>query len=249
MGFIADLTGKTARKAAEENKRGLAALKTEGMGYLDAGKTGALDSLDAAIGTYAPLAAKYGAGSDLYLDSLGVNGADGNARAVNAFQAGPGYDFAVNQSLDALDRRAASRGMLASGNNTIDTLNTVTGLANQSYGDWQNRLAGLISPEMAATSGMASGEAAKAPIYTTDALNRVNLASNITNGINSQNTQAANAANAGAMGLAKLGVGLATAAMGMPGGTSMLGGLGGIGYGTSPSGWLGNTGMPGWIQG
>ncbi len=226
MGFLQDLTGGTARKAAAENIQRLSDLKTEGLGYLDAGKTGAVGALDSAKGYFDPLkalAAKYGSGTNLYLDSLGVNGSDGNNRAVSAFQAGPGYDFAVNQSLDALDRRAASRGMLASGNTTNDTLSTVTGLANQEYGNWQNRLGGLISPELSATGATATGlaglEAGKAPIFVNDANQRVSLASGVTGGINSQTTQAANASAAGAGNILNFGLNLAKL------GTGFLGGM------------------------
>lgn len=234
MSLFDIFTGDSAKKAAAENSARLGALKTEGMGYYDTGMSGSLASLDAARAAYDPLAQKYGAGTNLYLDSLGVNGAEGNQRAVSAFQTNPGYDFMVNQSLDALDRRAASRGMLASGNNTIDTLGTVTGLANQQYSNWQNNLAGLINPEMAATSGVAGVETGRAGLYGQDAQNRVNLASGVTSGQNNQTTQAANAEMAGSGNLWGLGLNLAKL------GTGFLGGAaGGLGGGAT----LGNSGI------
>jgi hypothetical protein len=252
MGIFDIFTGDSAKEAAAENQARLNALKAEGMGYLDAGKKGALDSLDAAVGYYTPLTQKYGAGTDLYLDALGVRGAEGNARAVDAFRTSPGYDFRVNQALDALDRRAASRGMLASGNTTLDTLGTVHGLADQEYDQWLAGLSGLISPELAATGGAANYTAAKAPVYTNDAAQRVALAGGVTSGLNSQTTQAANAEMAGSgnlwnlgLNLAKLGVSAATGGMGGGGITPMQAN---IGYGSSPSGWVGNTGYPGWVQ-
>jgi hypothetical protein len=203
MGLFDVFTGGSAKKAAGENKELLYAAQKHGINALDFGREGALGALDTAAGAYAPLtdlATKYGAGTGLYMDSLGVNGAEGNARAVGAFQAGPGYDFAVNQSLDALDRRAASRGLLASGNTTLDTLGTVTGLANQEYGNWQGRLAGLAPLELGATgqaaTGIAGANTAKAGVYTGDAANRVGLFTNTAKGVADQNTQAANAAMA-----------------------------------------------------
>jgi hypothetical protein len=228
MGIFDIFTGDSAKKAAAENKARLDRLQVDGLSYLDAGKTGALGALDTAAGSFKPLAdlgTKYGGGTDLYLDSLGVNGAGGNTRAVDAFRAGPGYDFKVNSALDSLDRRAASRGMLASGNTSLDTLTTVHGLADQEYGGWQDRLAGLISPELAATGGAASGVAgatmAKAPVYTNDANSRVNLSSGVTTGLNSQTTQAANAEMQASGNLWNFGLNLASL------GTSMLGGGGG----------------------
>lgn len=231
MGIFDALTGDPAKEATAQNMLRLRKLEGKGMKYLDEGKTGALGSLDAAAGVYQPLQDKYGAGTNLYLDSLGVNGAAGNQNAVNAFQTGPGYDFAVNQSLDALDRRAASRGMLASGNNTLDTLSTVNGLANQEYGNWQNRLAGLISPEMQAATGVAGANTNKAGVYTQDAMNRVNLSSNVANGMNSSATQGANAqmqasGNALGLGMQLANLGVNAMSGGMGGGTSMLGGNG-----------------------
>jgi hypothetical protein len=234
MGIFDSFTGKPAKEAAKANSERLATLEARGMGWLDAGKTGALSSYDAAAAAYDPLkalGAKYGGGTDLYLDSLGVNGAEGNARAVGSFQTGPGYNFAVDQSLDALDRRAASRGMLGSGNTSIDTMSTVNGLANQEYGNWQNRLAGLIAPELSATGGAATGvagaNAGKGAVYMNDANARVNLATGVTTGQNSQATQAANAQMQGNANMWGAGMNLASMAMGMPtGGTSMLGGSG-----------------------
>lgn len=190
------------------------------MGYYDAAMPQSLAALDAARGAFDPLTAKYGAGTDLYLDSLGVNGAEGNQRAVDAFQTAPGYDFAMNQGLDAIDRRAASRGMLASGNTNLDTINYATGVANQEYGNWQNRLGGLVSPEMAAASGVAGIETGRAGLYGQDAQNRVNLASGVAAEQNNQTTQAANAAMQGSGNLWGLGLNLAKLGTGFLGGAS-----------------------------
>lgn len=225
MGIFDIFTGSSAKDAAGRNIANLEAAKSEGMGYLTTGRDNALSSLEGAKGYFAPLGKlgeKYGAGTSLYLDALGVNGPEGNARAMGSFQAGPGYDFTVNQSLDALDRRAASRGMLASGNNTIDTLSTVTGLANKEYGNWLDRLGGLVNPELSATGSAATGlaglEAGKAPVWTNDANSRVNLTTGIATGINNQNTQAANAEMAGSGNLWNFGLNLAKLGTGFLGG-------------------------------
>lgn len=223
MSFFGDIFGgEAAKDAAAANKKRLDQLKTEGLGYLDTGRQGALGALGSAEKAFNPvtgLAQKYNAAGDLYLGALGVNGPEGTQAAVDAFQSSPGYDFAVNQSLDALDRRAASRGLLGSGNNSLDTLNVVHGLADQDYSDYLNRLSGLTSlgaqTTTAGAQGIATARAAKAPIYTNDANQRVALAGGITRGINDQETQAANAETAGAgnvlnfgMNLAKLGTAL-----------------------------------------
>jgi hypothetical protein len=223
MGVFDIFTGKPGKEAAAANQGRLEQLKTEGMGYLTAGTDKAIGALDTAGNYYDPLATKYGAGTNLYLDSLGVNGPEGNTRATDAYHTAPGYDFKVNQSLDALDRRAASRGLLASGNNTLDTLSTVHGIADQDYSGWQDRLAGLINPEQTAVAGQAGMEAAKAPVYTNDAAQRVALDTGVTNGINNQVTQGANATMAGSGNLWNFGLNAAKLFAGLPGGTSNLG--------------------------
>lgn len=116
------------------------------VGAIDSATTQATGAVtggrDAALAEYQPYVDAGKGASQLYSDALGLNGAAGNANAVSAFQTGPGYDFMMNQGLDAIDRRAASRGLLGSGNTRIDTANYVTGLANQEYGSWLDRLAG-----------------------------------------------------------------------------------------------------------
>src|SRR5688572_6695199 len=156
-------TGASSANAYQQQNYGLYDnLRQAGNVILDRGRANSLAALDAAQGYYEPLAglgAKYGDATNLYLDSIGARGADGNTRAVNAFQAGPGYEFTLDQGIDALNRRRAASGMLNSGNADIDALKFGTGLANQTYGDWQNRLAGFVNPELTATSGVAAGRA------------------------------------------------------------------------------------------
>jgi hypothetical protein len=115
--------------------------------------------------------------------------------------------------------------MLASGNNTLDTLSTVTGLADQDYSNWLTRLQGVDSNALSATGAAAGGlaglEAGKAPIWTNDANSRVGLTTGTANGINSQETQAANSAMNGSANLWGLGLGAAKLATG---GVGFLGG-------------------------
>lgn len=173
-------------------------LRTAGTGILDRGRSEGLAALGSASGLYDPLISKYGAGTDLYLDSLGTNGAAGNQRAVDAFQAGPGYEFTLDQGLQALNRRRAAAGMLNSGNADVDAITYGTGLANQTYGSWQDRLAGLINPELSAVSGKAGAQNNIANYINGDTLARLGLESGVTQGMAGVNT--ARAANDVALG-------------------------------------------------
>jgi hypothetical protein len=190
------------------------------MGYLDQGMAGAQSSLDAAKAVYDPLAQKYGAGTDLYLDALGVNGAEGLARAQAAYTPSPGLEYATNAALNANDRLMASRGMLASGNNLNMTGNIAGKLAYDDYNNWRNSLAGLGNFELGVASGLAGIETGRAGLHQSDATNRVGLAGNVVTGMNNATTQAANAEMQGSANLWNLGLNLAKLGTGFLGGSA-----------------------------
>lgn len=132
----------------------------QALGYLGAGTGGALSALGGAGAAYDPLAAlgnKYGGATSLALNALGVNGAPGTDAARSAFQASPGYQFNLDQGLEAINRRRAAGGMLNSGNADRDAQTFGAGLASQEYGNWMNQLLGFTNPEMNATAGAAAG--------------------------------------------------------------------------------------------
>lgn len=129
--FLGLNRGKATVKAAEQNKDVLGQLGDTGRpiiqgiqdttsGLLDLGKSGATT----------------------YADALGLNGAGGNASALEKFQAGPGYQFGLDQGLQALQRSASSQGRLQSGNTDIDLLQYGVGAANNEYGNWLSNLSG-----------------------------------------------------------------------------------------------------------
>ncbi len=92
-----------------------------------------------------------------YFDGIGANGADGSARATAAFQASPGYEFARDQALSAVQRSAASRGGLAGGNLTNDILKTATGLADQTYQQHLDNLKSGVGIYSQGVQGLANG--------------------------------------------------------------------------------------------
>jgi hypothetical protein len=121
---------------------------------------------------YAPLTAlgqKYGAGSTLYQDALGINGPEGVARAKAAFTTGPGYDFQVNEATDAAARNAAKLGLAGSGNALDAIRSRAQGIAGQEYGSYLDRLGGFVNPELQATQGAAQGAGLSANLYGQEA--------------------------------------------------------------------------------
>ncbi len=76
-----------------------------GSGYADTRST--LGSLQA---LYQPQTNLGRARLIAYMNAIGANGAAGSAQAAQDFTAAPGYQYALNQSLGAVQRSAASRG-------------------------------------------------------------------------------------------------------------------------------------------
>lgn len=159
MGFLSDLFGGATKDAAKKNMAAIGNFDKQGQGWIDAGSAEAKGYLEDAGDIYSGLADRSLANLDFYKDALGLNGADGSAAALDRFQTGPGYEFQMNQGLDALDRRAAARGMLNSGNTNIDTLNYSQGLANQEWGGYLDRLQGFDSQQNANYLAGLGGEA------------------------------------------------------------------------------------------
>jgi hypothetical protein len=98
------------------------------------------DTMRGAAGAYDPLIQRGMAGYDMLSNSLGLNGAEGNAAARSAFQAGPGYEWQVEQATDAAQRAANRTGGLYGGNTIDATTRLGSNLANQEYGAWQKNL-------------------------------------------------------------------------------------------------------------
>lgn len=231
MGLLDAFTGDAAKEAAQKNAQLYTDNETQGLGFLNSGLDFSRYSLDNAIGAYAPLTElgnQYGKAVNLYQDALGVNGPQGNARATSAFQSAPGYQFQLDQGLQAVDRGAASRGMLGSGNTLMAEQKYGSDLANQNYNNYLTQLGGFVNPQLQATTGanagIASGYNNLGTLGQNDAQNRVNLATTTTSGIANSNTAAANAqtqASANLLGgLFSLGGNLFKGA-----GTNMLAGL------------------------
>lgn len=160
--------------------------QAQGTGALTEGQTGGLAALLSGVASaqnaFAPLtgaAGQYGAArfdaSNMSADALGLNGPEGVARAQAAFQAGPGFQFALNQGLESIARNANVGGMAAGGNALREAQTYGQGLAQQEYDKWRQSLAareGLYAPlERAALGDVASGTSQAALTGGTGAAN------------------------------------------------------------------------------
>ena len=166
--------------------------------------------------------ARYAPAVDLYQGALGVRGPEAAAAARNAFQASPGYDWARDQALQAVERSGAGRGMLMSGNTLTALQDRGNQLANQEWGDYLTRLGGFVAPEynaaLATAGGRAGAYGALPAIYSDAAGKQINLGSKTAEGIAGENTAAAAAELGGSANLWRLGLELANLGAGAAGG-------------------------------
>lgn len=138
-----------------------------GESALNQGQTGGLAALSSgvnqAVGAFNPLsgaANQYGMAGNQAMqasaDALGLNGPEGVARAQASFQAGPGYQFGLNQGLESLVRNANVGGMAAGGNALVEAQKWGQGYADQEFDKYRQALAGreqLYNPLQAGTLG------------------------------------------------------------------------------------------------
>lgn len=180
-------SGKAGRNAAVFQQQMLNQGKNEAFGYLDQGRSAATGYLnqnnDIYNNVYNKASGLLGAAYDradgavqsskdqwqpfydtgvqannAYADAMGLNGAEGRARASQSFQTGPGYEFARAQGLDSIQRSAAARGGLASGNTSVDLMKYANGLAAQTYDNWLNQFNPLMQNGMQAAQGRAQSD-------------------------------------------------------------------------------------------
>lgn len=113
-------------------------------------------------------------------------------QTYRGFQATPGYQFALDQGIDAIDSSAAARGNVFSGATMKAAQEFGTGLANQEYGTYLNRLTGQAGQGQAAAGNIATAGAnytsgagnALANMGNAQAAGYIGVGNAITGGIN-----------------------------------------------------------------
>lgn len=195
MGFLSSMLGLDAGKptmaAAQGNKKEYERYRDIGNVIINDGQNESVGALNKAVDAYSPYAQTGQAANSMYGNALGLNGAAGNAAATGAFQAGPGYDFALKQGEQSALRGASAAGMLNSGNTLAALTQYGQGTANKEYGSWLDRLAGQSAQGLQAASGQASGYGTISDAYQNSIGRRLGLESDYTSGITGVNNQSA----------------------------------------------------------
>lgn len=192
MGLFSDLfSTKPAEEAAKAKAAGFQNAQTAATGALDAGQAGADALYGQAYQPYTGLIDSTGRGSAAYGDATGANGAAGLENAKSLFTATPGYQSGFDLLTDANDRRAASRGILASGNTIADTAKLATTYADQNYGNYVSRLSPYLGANNSAISGGAGVLGSQAATDMAAAGQRAQYGYNAATGTGSANADAA----------------------------------------------------------
>ncbi|HZP76575.1 MAG TPA: hypothetical protein VFB45_10565 [Pseudolabrys sp.] len=162
MGLFDIFSNSDAEQAAQDKIAGLNAGYDKASSAINAGLSNANTYYGRAL---VPFTALYNTGQqgvNAYADALGLNGAAGNARAVSAFQNNPGFQAQLDTGLQAVDRGAAARGMLSSGNTLAAEQKYGTGLADQSWQQYLNSFSPLTTLAGQGAQGIGSTASAQA---------------------------------------------------------------------------------------
>lgn len=132
------------------------------------------------------------AGTNAYADATGANGPEGQARAKANFQTDPGYNFQLQQGQENVLRNAGRTGGagIASGGVALDLQKQGQGLADQSYGNYVNRLQPFMQLGMGAASGTAGANMGLGNLINSSYGTQGNAAYNTQTGIGNANANA-----------------------------------------------------------
>ena len=128
---------------AEQALQALKQGQKKAIGAIDTGTTQAQPSFQEAVDLFKGVTQGRQGATDMYYNSLGLNGLEGNQTALDAFQQGPGYQFALDQANQNVLRNSAATGGVASGGTLQGLSDRAQQLQNLEYGNWQNRLQNL----------------------------------------------------------------------------------------------------------
>lgn len=173
--LLAPFSGDAGRAAADARIQSLQQANRTANRRLDAGLGDLRGYYEQAGSYFEPLAELAGERAGLYDDAVGVGGVEGLQRARELFTQTPGYQEGFDMGLDALERRAAARGQLASGNTTADTLRFASDYANQRYGDYVSRLQPFVGGELPIAGAQAGLQTTLGDRHYGDAVTRAGI--------------------------------------------------------------------------
>lgn len=152
MGFFDTLFGKSASDAANR-------AASDTYAKQQAAGTQSADAFRNLATSYDPYRTGGTAAQNQVYRLLGLQGADAQNEAYGQFRTDPGYQFALDQGIGAIDKSAAARGNLNSGATLKALQQYGQGMADQSYGNYLSRLMGLGQQGLGATQAAVGTQA------------------------------------------------------------------------------------------
>ncbi len=158
MSLFSDLFNPTKKldQAAQVQQQGLINAQQQALPYYQSGVDTLKNYYGQAAGAIQPALAGASGGAGLYGDLTGANGPEGQARARALFQTDPGYQFAMDQALQATQRQTGTGGFQGSGNVLTALQDRAAGLASQQYGNWAARLQPYLGQQTDLSKALAS---------------------------------------------------------------------------------------------
>lgn len=162
MGLFDFLSGGNVANAAKKS----AGQQVAGLDESNATLGQARGSIDQALQPYIQSGLR---GLGAYEDALGLNGQFAGQQAQQQFQNSPGYQFALDQGVQARNRAAGAGGMALSGAQLKDLQGFGQGLQNQ---EWGTHLAGLSGLYDAGRQTAVQGQGLQTPLWMQTAQNQ-----------------------------------------------------------------------------
>jgi hypothetical protein len=150
MGFFDTLLGKDASKAANAAAADTYAKQQTAIGDLKAAGNQYATDYKGLAAQFQPYQAAGGSALERLMAGLGLGGDPSSF--TTAYQSQPGYQSNLTAGLDAINRRRAGAGMLASGNADIDATTFAQNLDNNYQQQYIGNLANLAGMGQNATA-------------------------------------------------------------------------------------------------
>lgn len=194
MSFFSDLFGSGYQNAAQAQIQGLQSAQKDETPYYNQATQNTTNYGSAALAPYTGLVSTGNQGTTALGNALGLNGASGNASALSTLQNTPGYQFALQQGLQAVDRGSAAKGLGTSGNALNAEDQYAQGLASQTYNNYVSQLQPYLGVAENAAQGVANTNLTTGSNLASENLGQGNYVSNIQTGIGNANAAADTAA-------------------------------------------------------
>lgn len=178
-GLVGDTAADAAKSAANIQSQTAdknAALAKDYTGQslddLTGAQTGALSQYDQGATYQQPAATAGDLAMGRLSDIYGLNGNEGNTRALSSFMASPGYNFDMTEGLKARDRASNARGSFYSGEALKGAEEFGTGLASKEWNNWTGGISDLATRGQAAAGRLSELAGMKASALLGTAQNR-----------------------------------------------------------------------------